>query len=170
MDLYFKMCQAQEEIQCLNVEVWHLVTYIQDENKYLWMCENQLMATSPTLAHQIAIHQNSWGQFNARHLKQLHEILKLPGFSRTIVPGVSINTGLGESCSTPNAQVPLQLLAECIPFNRPSTVDPDTPADLDDEEQAEVVEEEASRSLQDILHVANDFSWLDLHDHEADEE
>jgi hypothetical protein len=49
-------------------------------------------------------------------------------------------------------------------------VDPDTPADLDDEEQAEEVEEEASRSLQDVLPIANDFSRLDLHDHEADEE
>ncbi|KAG2104996.1 hypothetical protein BD769DRAFT_1630812 [Suillus cothurnatus] len=132
MDLYFKMCQAWEEIQRLNVEVRCLVTYIQDKGKYLQTCKNQLMATR---------------RFNAHHLKQLHEISKLPGFSGTIVPGVSINTGLGESCSTPNAQVPL-----------PSTVDPDTPADLDDEEQAEEVEEEASRSLQDVLPIANDFS------------
>ncbi|KAG2357549.1 hypothetical protein BDR07DRAFT_1453047 [Suillus spraguei] len=170
MDMYFKMCRAWEEIQCLNVEVWHLVTYIRDEDKYLRTCENQLKVTSPAIAHQIAIHRNTQGRFNSRHLRQLHEISKLPGFNGTIVPGVSTNTSLGESCSTPNTQVPLQLLAEHIPFNRPSTVDPDTPDDLDDEEQAEEVEEEASKSLQDILHVADDFLQLDLFDHEAYEE
>ncbi|KAG1888193.1 hypothetical protein F4604DRAFT_1877353 [Suillus subluteus] len=85
MDLYFKMCRAREEIQRLNVE-------------YLWI---------PAIAHQIAIHRNARGRFNSHHLRRLHEILKLPGFSRTIVPGVSTNTSLGESCSTPNAQVPL---------------------------------------------------------------
>lgn len=163
MDLYFKMCRVQEEIQRLNVEVRRLVTYIRDEDKYLRTCEDQLKVTSPAIAHQIAIHRNTQGRFNSRHLRQLHDISKLPGFNGTIVPGVSTNTSLGESCSTPNAQVPSRLLAEHIPFNRPSTVDPDTPDDLDDEEQAEEVEEEASKSLQDVLR-------LDLLDHEAYEE
>ncbi|KAG1834285.1 hypothetical protein DFJ58DRAFT_719367 [Suillus subalutaceus] len=170
MDLYFKMCRAREEIQRLNVEVRRLVTYIRDEDKYLWTCKDQLKVTSPAIAHQIAIHRNARGRFNSRHLRWLHEISKLPGFSRTIVLGVSTNTSLGESCSTPNAQVPSRLLAEHIPFNRPSTVDPDTPDDLDDEEQAEEVEEEASKSLQDVLRVADDFSRLDLLDHEVYEE
>ncbi|KAG1837203.1 hypothetical protein C8R48DRAFT_751645 [Suillus tomentosus] len=56
MDLYFKMCRAREEIQHLNMEVWRLVTYIRDEDKYLRACEDQLKAVSPTLAHQVAIH------------------------------------------------------------------------------------------------------------------
>ncbi|KAG2061021.1 hypothetical protein BDR06DRAFT_979256 [Suillus hirtellus] len=135
MDLYFKMCRAQEEIQRLNVEVWRLVTYIQDEDKYLRACEDQLKSVSPTLANQIAIHRN-----------QLHDISNLPGFSGTIAPGTSTNTGLGESFMVP-----------------------DTPDDLDEEEQEEEVEEEASRSLQDVLHVADDFLHLELHDH-ADEQ
>ncbi|KAG2049252.1 hypothetical protein BDR06DRAFT_894134 [Suillus hirtellus] len=160
MDVYFKMCQAWEEIQCLNVEVWCLVTYIQDEDKYLWACEDQLKSVSPTLANQIAIHCN----FNSCHLKRLHDISNLPGFSRTIAPGTSTNTGLGESFSTPNAQVPSQVLVGHPPF-----MVPDTPDDLDEEKQEEEVEEEALRSLQDVLHVANDFSHLELHDH-ADEQ
>ncbi|KAG1806949.1 hypothetical protein EV424DRAFT_1474248 [Suillus variegatus] len=140
MDLYFKMCRAREEIQRLNVE-------------------DQLKSVSPTLANQIAIHHN-----------QLHDISNLPGFSGTIAPGTSTNTGLGESSSTPNVQVPSQVLAGHPPFNdRRSAVVPDTPDDLDEEEQEEEVEEEASRSLQDVLHVADDFSCLELHDH-ADEE
>ncbi|KAG1797356.1 uncharacterized protein HD556DRAFT_1267601 [Suillus plorans] len=170
MDLYFKMCRAREEIQHLNVEVRRLVTYIQDEDKYLRACEDQLKSVSPTLANQIAIHRNVRGRFNSRHLKRLYDISNLPGFSGTIAPGMSTNTGLGESSSTPNAQVPSQLLAGHPPFNdRRSAVVPDTPDDLDEEEQEEEVEEEASRSLQDVLRVADDFSRLELHDH-ADEE
>ncbi|KAG1900151.1 uncharacterized protein F5891DRAFT_1188843 [Suillus fuscotomentosus] len=132
MDLYFKMCQAWEEIQYLNVEVRHLVTYIRDKDKYLRAFEDQLKAVSPTLTHQ-----------------QLHEISTLPGFTGTISPGISTHTGLGESSSTPNAQIPSQLAI---------AVALDTPDDLDEEEQEEEVEEEASRSLQDVLHVADDLS------------
>ncbi|KAG1899795.1 uncharacterized protein F5891DRAFT_1128794 [Suillus fuscotomentosus] len=150
MDLYFKMCRAREEIQWLNVEVRRLVTYIQDEEKYLRACE---------------------GRFNSRHLKRAHEISTLPGFTRTISPGISTHTGLGESSSAPNAQIPSQLLVEHLPFDniRRPAVAPDTPDELDEEEQEEEVEEEASRSLQDVLRVADDLSRLELHDH-ADEQ
>jgi hypothetical protein len=168
MDLYFKMCRAWEEIQHLNMEVRRLVTYIWDEDKYLRACEDQLKAVSPTLAHQVAIHWNIWGRFNSCHLKRLHEISTLPGVTGTISPGISINTGLGESYySTPNAQILSQLWVQHLPFdnNRRPAVAPDTPDDLDEEEQEEEVEEEASRSLQDVLHVTDDLSWLELHDH-----
>jgi hypothetical protein len=166
MDLYFKMCRAREEIQRLNVEVRRLVTYIRDEDKYLRMCEDQLKVTSPAIALQIAMHRNTRGRFNSRHLRRLHDISKLPGFSGTIVPGISTNTSPGESCSIPNAQVPSQLLTRHDRFDRLSTVYPDTPDDLEEEEQAEEVEEEASKSLQDVLRVADDFSRLDLLDNE----
>ncbi|KAG1900426.1 uncharacterized protein F5891DRAFT_1128589 [Suillus fuscotomentosus] len=141
MDLYFKMCRAREEIQQLNVEVRRLVTYIQDEEKYLRACEGQLKAVSPTLAHQVAIHRN-----------RVHEISTLPGFTGTISPGISTHT-------------------EHLPFDniRRPAVAPDTPDELDEEEQEEEVEEEASRSLQDVLRVADDLSRLELHDH-ADEQ
>ncbi|KAG1789326.1 hypothetical protein EV424DRAFT_1476376 [Suillus variegatus] len=162
MDLYFKMCRAREEIQRLNMEVRRLVTYIQDEDKYLRACEDQLKAVSPTLAHQVAIHRNVRGRFNSRHLKRVHEISTLPGFTGTISP---------ESSSTPNAQIPSQLLVEHLPFDniRRPAVAPDTPDELDEEEQEEEVEEEASRSLQDVLRVADDLLRLELHDH-ADEQ
>ncbi|KAG1781348.1 hypothetical protein EV702DRAFT_927099, partial [Suillus placidus] len=81
MDLHFKMCQAQEEISRLDVEVRHLVTYIRDEDNYLQVCEDQLQkASSPALAHQVAIHQNIRGCFNSCHLKRLDNISRLPGF------------------------------------------------------------------------------------------
>ncbi|KAG1760782.1 hypothetical protein EDD22DRAFT_980489 [Suillus occidentalis] len=138
MDLHFKMCRAQEEISRLNVEVHRLVTYIRDEDIYLQVCEDQLKATSPALAHQVAIHRNIRGRFNSRHLKRLHDISKLPSFSGTVVPGVSARTGPGERA--------------------------DTQEDLDEEEVTEEVTEEASRSLHKVLLITDDLSRLQLID------
>ncbi|KAG1881001.1 hypothetical protein F4604DRAFT_1879890 [Suillus subluteus] len=138
MDLHFKMCRAQEEISRLNVEVRRLVTYIRDEDIYLQVCEDQLKATSPALAHQVAIHRNIRGRFNSRHLKCLHDISKLPGFSGTVVPGVSARTGPGESASAPNARTPANMFTGRIPAHNPSSpVGADTQEDLDEEEVTE---------------------------------
>ncbi|KAI6018981.1 hypothetical protein BKA83DRAFT_4495781 [Pisolithus microcarpus] len=35
MDWYFKKCHALEEVQCLNIEICHFITYIQDEDHAL---------------------------------------------------------------------------------------------------------------------------------------
>ncbi|KAG1831413.1 hypothetical protein F4604DRAFT_1946633 [Suillus subluteus] len=149
MDLHFKMCRAQEEISRLNVEV----------------CEDQLKATSPALAHQVAIHRNIRGRFNSRHLKCLHDISKLPGFSGTVVPGVSARTGPGESASAPNARTPANMFTGRIPAHNPSSpVGADTQEDLDEEEVTEEVTEEASRSLHNVLLIADDLSRLQLID------
>ncbi|KAG2040098.1 hypothetical protein BDR03DRAFT_932884 [Suillus americanus] len=56
MDLHFKMCRAREEIECLNIEVRRLMTYICNEDQYLRECEDQLKDTNPALAYQITIH------------------------------------------------------------------------------------------------------------------
>ncbi|KIM59696.1 hypothetical protein SCLCIDRAFT_27102 [Scleroderma citrinum Foug A] len=53
LDMYFKMCHAQEEIIQLNVEIHRFVTYLQDEDQYLHACEEQLLTSHPVLAHQI---------------------------------------------------------------------------------------------------------------------
>lgn len=168
MDLYFKMCRAREEIQRLNVEIRRLVTYIRDEDKYLRQCEDQLKDASPALAHQIAIYRSTRGRFNSRHLKRLHDISKLAGFSGTLAPGVSTGVGPGESASVPNVQIPSQTPAECTALK--NAVDLDTQDDLDDEEEEEEVAEEASRSLQDVLFIADDSSPLRHGDNFAGEE
>ncbi|KAG1733292.1 hypothetical protein EDB19DRAFT_1831013 [Suillus lakei] len=133
------------------------------------VCEDQLKFSSPALANQLAIHCNTRGWFNACHLKRLHNISMLPGFSGTLVPGLSMHTGVGESTSVPDA-IPANVLADpCIPTPKPSSpVYADTHEDLDEEEEEEEEEEEiveqASRNLQDILLVTDDFAWLGLLD------
>jgi hypothetical protein len=57
-----------------------------------------------------------------------------------------------------------------IPLHKPSShVAGDTQEDLDEEEEEEEVAEEASRSLQDILLITDDFSRLGLLDNAEEE-
>ncbi|KAG2124204.1 hypothetical protein DEU56DRAFT_923609 [Suillus clintonianus] len=142
-----------EEIERLDIEVRRLITYIRDEERYLRECENQLQATSPALAHQIAIHRNTRGRFNSRHLKRLYDISKLPGFRGTLTPGVSANTSPGESASIANAQIPTRMIVQPPPVHH-------TASSLAEEDE---VVEQVSRSLQDVLLVADDFSRLGIH-------
>ncbi|KAG2354598.1 hypothetical protein BDR07DRAFT_1305407 [Suillus spraguei] len=160
MDLYFKMCRAREEICRLNIEVRRLVTYIRDKDKYLWECEDRLTVANPALAHQIAIHRNVRGRFNFRHLNRLHDISKLPGFTGTLVPGVSACMGAGDSASLPDPHIPASMFAALAVHDPSSPVGADTQEELDEEEVAE----ETSRSLQDIVLITDDFSQLEVLD------
>ncbi|KAG1805541.1 uncharacterized protein BJ212DRAFT_1570838 [Suillus subaureus] len=162
MDLYFKMCRACKEICCLNIKVHHL---------YLWVCKDQLTVANPALAHQIAIHQNTHGQFNSCHIKWLDDISKLPSFTGTLVPGLSACTGIRESASMPDPLIPANMFAAHIPAHNPSSpIGADTQEDLDEEEVTEEVAEEASRSLQDIITITDDFSQLQVVDNGEVEE
>ena len=55
IDHYFKLEHAREEIQHLNVEIARVVTYIQDEDKFLHLKEADIMLVSPGLARQVKI-------------------------------------------------------------------------------------------------------------------
>ncbi|KAG1781338.1 hypothetical protein EV702DRAFT_1193520 [Suillus placidus] len=101
---------------------------------------------------------------STRHLKQLHNISMLPGFSGTLVPGLSMHMGLGGSASMPDT-IPANILADPIPLPKLTLpVHADTHEDLDEEKQKEEIAEEASRNLQDVLLIMNDFVWLRLLD------
>ncbi|KAG1736957.1 hypothetical protein EDB19DRAFT_1989115 [Suillus lakei] len=142
MDLHFKMCRARKEIERLDTE------------RYLRECENQLKDTSPALAHQIAIHRNTRGRFNSRHLKRLYDISKLPGFSGTLTPGVSADTSPGESASVANAQIPTQMLVAPLPVDHTaSPLDVDTQDDLDDEEEEDELYDASRTSIRPVCAV-----------------
>ena len=93
IDHYFKLERAREEIQCLNVEIARVVTYIQDEDKFLCSKEADIMLVSPGLARQVKIHRMERGHFNAQHMEHFGKLASLPGFSGSIVPGISIELG-----------------------------------------------------------------------------
>ncbi|KAG1892860.1 uncharacterized protein F5891DRAFT_963824 [Suillus fuscotomentosus] len=96
MDLYFKMCHAREEIERLNVEIRCVATYLQDERHYLEECEILLHTLHPGLAHQVQILRNTRGRFLDYHCQRLRDIVGLPGFSGTLLPGQALHNGPGE--------------------------------------------------------------------------
>jgi len=157
MDLYFKMCRAREEIQRLNIEIRRLVTYVRDEEKYLCECESRLKAIHPGLAHQVSRQRNVCGRFTLKHLKRLGDMISLPGFSGTLVPGESMMNGLGESAGPVSVCIPARMLRGCpmdIADTPGGTID--TENDWEDEEDADDLAEDVSRVFHDVLHIAED--------------
>ncbi|KAH7922360.1 hypothetical protein BV22DRAFT_1106683 [Leucogyrophana mollusca] len=140
MDLYFKMQCAQEEIDHLNIEIRRLTTYIQDEDRYLRVCEDQLKDSHPALAHQVALRRGVHACFNGHHLQHLNDISKLRGFSGTLAPGKSTRTGPGDTRM--DVDIPT------TPLERPgaSSVDSDNLEDLEEEEGDDVDVEEISQA------------------------
>ncbi|KAI6102013.1 hypothetical protein EDD16DRAFT_1451959, partial [Pisolithus croceorrhizus] len=80
MDQYFRVCHAEEEIKCLNVEVRRIITYLRDEDRYLKACIAQLQVSHPPLAYQAQLHHNVRARFTNHHLRLLTEIANLCGF------------------------------------------------------------------------------------------
>ncbi|KAI5986552.1 hypothetical protein EDC04DRAFT_2873517 [Pisolithus marmoratus] len=54
LDTYFKMCQAEEEIEHLNIEICRVITYMHDEEHFLHTCEEKINNIHPALAHQVS--------------------------------------------------------------------------------------------------------------------
>jgi hypothetical protein len=53
MDQYFKLQQAHKEIQHLNIEIHHVITHLQDEERFLLAKESEIQKTNPALAFQV---------------------------------------------------------------------------------------------------------------------
>ncbi|KAI6110291.1 hypothetical protein EDD16DRAFT_1694427 [Pisolithus croceorrhizus] len=140
IDTYFKMHRAEEEIKCLNIKICQVITYMCDEEHFLHMCKEKISNIHPALTHQVSQCHKCHSQFNGSHLKCLHDIAILPGFSGTLHPGESALKG----------PVPIQQPLSSQPLHG------DTHQDLEEEEDIEHEVEEASHTLQDVLEVSLD--------------
>ncbi|KAG1857938.1 hypothetical protein C8R48DRAFT_748846 [Suillus tomentosus] len=143
MDMYFKMRRASKEIQHLNVEIRRMATYLHDKELYLTECQKQLQSMHPALAHQVGVHWNIRARFTSYHLRRLHEISALPGFTGLIAPGESVEEG------------PDAALLPVGPTMMEEGED-EVLQDLEEEEIADADGEEDSRILEAILQVAGD--------------
>ena len=150
LDTYFKMCHTQEEIIQLNIEICHFVTYLQDEDRYLCACEEQLLTSRPALAHQIRVLRNVCGQFNTSHLQCLVEITRLQGFLGTLEPGKSRNIDAG-SPAGPITIAPPSFITTYPSLEVP--LEEDSPNDLDAEQEEEEALVECTRTLEDVLSI-----------------
>ena len=139
MDGYFKLLRAEEEIMRLNVEIWRFLTFMRDEDAELSSKEMEVGLTDPALAYQIRVQRSHITRFTPRHLKNIHDIGQLPGFSGNLSCGVHL--------AEPSHPTPVLL---SLPLNTPIEVmvedgQIDVEADLE-EEQAGKDEEQAVMS------------------------
>ncbi|KAJ6522597.1 hypothetical protein B0H19DRAFT_1224037 [Mycena capillaripes] len=87
MDQHYKLLRADEEIQCLNVEIRRLVTYMVDEAAFLAAEEGRLRKEGEeALAVQVGLLRMERVRFTAIHMLRLTKLSKEPGFT-----GVSVS-------------------------------------------------------------------------------
>lgn len=159
MDYHFKMARAAEEIERLNVEIRRVATYLRDEDHYLRSCEERVHQVNPQLAYQLSLYRLRRGRFNLNHVHCLADISRLKGFSGTISPGQSIDTGIGSSANSRNNQVPLMDADELYRQGEGSGEghgEADMQGDLEEEEDAEADSEELARAFYDVLNITDD--------------
>jgi hypothetical protein len=100
------------------------------------------------------------GRFNSHHAHCLKAISELRGFSGTIIPGESVDTGIGASASTPNIKAPDTMAIDepQLPHIQQSRgmVQGDTQEDMEAEEDEEECTEQISRALYDVLRISDD--------------
>ncbi|KAJ6457334.1 hypothetical protein C8R45DRAFT_1056376 [Mycena sanguinolenta] len=94
MDCYFKLLRAREEIKRLDVEIPRVVTWIQDENRFLRKMEAGLREAEGSseaeaevgrqMAVQVHLYRERRGHFDGVHLKRFRELAALPGFTGSL--------------------------------------------------------------------------------------
>ncbi|KAJ7774334.1 hypothetical protein DFH07DRAFT_866024 [Mycena maculata] len=149
MDQHFKLLRADEEIQQLNVEIHRFVTYMVDEEAFL------VCLMYPSHCHYlllIRIKRIGRGRFTSLHMKRLVKLSKLPNFTGSILPGVSVSKERHTPVTRDVGMVAL-LPAEIV---RPVGVEPPP---LDEEEGEDDDDEEgvnALTALIQIVHISGD--------------
>jgi hypothetical protein len=91
MDQHFKLLHADEEVVRLNIEIRRLVTYMVDEEVFLRREEDCLRGEGKErLAIQAGLLRMEHERFTALHMSRLVKLSKVPGFTGSILPDVSI--------------------------------------------------------------------------------
>jgi hypothetical protein len=89
-DQFFKLQRAREEISRLNVEIRRVVTHIRDEEICLQEAETRISNTDPVLASHIGSYRNERMRYSSLHLRRFAKLAQHPGFTGTLMPGVSV--------------------------------------------------------------------------------
>ena len=92
IDQFFKIECAHEEIQHLNIEIPHVITYIQDEDMFFQLKEDKIRQVNPGLARQVGKYRMEKARFNDQHMCRFWKLSLLPGFTSSIKPGISIES------------------------------------------------------------------------------
>ncbi|KAJ7300506.1 hypothetical protein DFH08DRAFT_919255 [Mycena albidolilacea] len=84
MDSYFKILRAREEIQRLNIEIKRVVTWIDNEDRFLRKKEEELKETDPLLAVQVTRYRQQRGRSDLYHMHRFWALAKVPGFTGSV--------------------------------------------------------------------------------------
>ncbi|KAF8143148.1 hypothetical protein K438DRAFT_1876673 [Mycena galopus ATCC 62051] len=114
MDTYFKIERAREEIVRLNIEIRRLVTWIQDEGRFLRDREASLCSSEGKtdeqaeadllLAVQMKLYRRQRSRFDDKHMEILRKLSKIKEFTGSISPGQAVEA-LGGSKETEEMEV-----------------------------------------------------------------
>lgn len=151
MDQHFKVQRAHEEIQRLNVEIKCVATYFCDKPQFLLQHEETLRPTNPHLAHQISLYRKVRGRFALHHHHRLAAIARLKGFTGSIEPGESLDTGPGGAASIP---VDTTVVPPEVASNK--ALHSHEKEELAAEEEEEEADAEEGQDILDILSVSTD--------------
>jgi hypothetical protein len=118
MDRYFKILRAREEIRRLNVEIPRVVTWIRDENRVLRRKEAELSSAEGKteeeadadqgMAVQVRLYRERRGRFDDTHMRRFWALAKTPGFTGSVMPGVSLEMRAARREARAAAQVQRQ--------------------------------------------------------------
>jgi hypothetical protein len=101
MDMYFRVLQAGEEIQQLDVKILRFVTYMQDEVNFFLQEEAHVCTYDPVLACQIRLLTIEKSCYNAVHMDLFYKTSKISGFSAKITSGIHVSEVSANGASTP---------------------------------------------------------------------
>ncbi|KAJ7310674.1 hypothetical protein DFH08DRAFT_823054 [Mycena albidolilacea] len=89
LDSHHKLNQAKQEIQRLNIEIRHVVTYMKDEREFFLTKEAKILPEGPTLAFFIGKYRRQHGQYDEIHMKCFYAIRQKLGscFTADLKPG-----------------------------------------------------------------------------------
>ncbi|KZP13689.1 hypothetical protein FIBSPDRAFT_913015 [Athelia psychrophila] len=123
---------------------------LRDEENYLKHHKNRVRITDPILAHQITIHCNIRGRFNAHHHLRLSAIARLEGFSGSLQPGIT--SWCPTTANTADHTGPNPISRGLAPTSEEVELEGEQE---DDEDEAEEREDEA-----DVLAVIMDHATI----------
>ncbi|KAF8153713.1 hypothetical protein K438DRAFT_1987421 [Mycena galopus ATCC 62051] len=138
MDSYFKILRAREEIKCLNIEIQRVVTWINDEDLFLRKKEEQYKASNPHLAVQISRYQLRCARSDTIHMNWFWALAKTPGFTGSVIPGVSIELQKTRDGGREAMEVVSDVRTQWAPVDQEW---------LDEEDEGEVAESEMVAEL-----------------------
>jgi hypothetical protein len=69
-----------------------VITYLCDEDVFLRKKEDEIQLYDRSLAHQVSLHRWEHGRFNLQHMDCFKKLVSLPGFTGSILPGVSLES------------------------------------------------------------------------------